>query len=41
VLSANNVFDRDPAFARTELNYDALTGDPLGRTVKLGVQKKF
>ena len=41
VLSANNLFDRDPAFARTELNYDALTGDPLGRTIKLGIQKKF
>lgn len=36
-----NVFDTDPAFARTEINYDALTGDPLGRTFKLGVQKKF
>jgi iron complex outermembrane receptor protein len=36
-----NLFDRDPAFARTDLNYDALTGDPLGRTIKLGVQKKF
>jgi iron complex outermembrane receptor protein len=40
-LAINNVFDQDPSFARTELNYDALTGDPLGRTIKLGIQKKF
>jgi iron complex outermembrane receptor protein len=40
-LAVNNVFDTDPAFARTELNYDPLTGDPLGRTVKIGLQKHF
>jgi iron complex outermembrane receptor protein len=40
-VSVNNIFNRDPPFARTDLNYDALTADPLGRTVKLGVQKKF
>jgi iron complex outermembrane receptor protein len=40
-LTLNNVFDKDPSFARTDLNYDALTGDPLGRTVKVGVQKRF
>ena len=40
-LAVNNVFDQDPPFARTEINYDALTGDPLGLTVKLGLQKKF
>jgi iron complex outermembrane receptor protein len=39
--AVNNVFDQDPAFARTELNYDALTGDPLGRTIKFSVQKHF
>ena len=37
----NNIFDRDPPFARTEISYDALTGDPLGRTIKVGVQKRF
>jgi iron complex outermembrane receptor protein len=37
----NNVFDKDPPFARTEISYDALTGDPLGRTVQIGVQKRF
>jgi iron complex outermembrane receptor protein len=37
----NNVFDLNPPFARTELNYDPLTGDPLGRTFKIGLQKRF
>ncbi len=40
-LSINNLFDAHPPFARTDLNYDALTADPLGRTVKVGVQKTF
>jgi iron complex outermembrane receptor protein len=40
-FAVNNVFDQNPPFARTELNYDALTGDPLGRTIKIGLQKKF
>jgi iron complex outermembrane receptor protein len=39
--TVTNVFDKDPPFARTELNYDPLTGDPLGRAFKVGVQKKF
>jgi len=43
VLTAaiQNIFDKDPPFARTDLNYDALTGDPLGRTIKVGLQAKF
>jgi len=40
-LAINNIFDKDPSFARTDINYDALTGDPLGRTIKLGLEKKF
>jgi iron complex outermembrane receptor protein len=40
-FAINNLFDKDPPFARTDLNYDALTADPLGRTVKLGVRKTF
>ena len=40
-LAISNIFDKDPPFARTDINYDALTGDPLGRTVKLGLQKTF
>ncbi len=40
-LTVNNLFDKDPAFARTEYSYDALTGDPLGRTVKLAMRMRF
>ncbi|MBC2664294.1 TonB-dependent receptor [Novosphingobium flavum] len=40
-LSVNNLFDRDPPFSRQDLNYDAMTGDPLGRTIKLSLQKSF
>jgi iron complex outermembrane receptor protein len=40
-LAVANIFDKDPPFARTDLNYDALTADPIGRTVKVGLQKKF
>jgi hypothetical protein len=39
-VAMNNVFDKDPPLARTDLNDDALTGDPLGRTMKVGVQTK-
>lgn len=39
--SVTNVFDTDPPFARTEQNYDPSTGDPLGRTFKLGAVKTF
>ncbi len=40
-LAIANIFDTDPPFARTDINYDALTADPLGRTVKVGVSKRF
>ena len=40
-LTVTNLLDSDPPFARTEVNYDALTADPLGRTVKIGVRKTF
>lgn len=40
-FTIQNLFDRDPSFARTELNYDALTSSPLGRTFKVGVRKRF
>ena len=40
-FTVNNVFDRDPAFTRTEYSYDALTGDPLGRTYKLAMRARF
>ncbi len=40
-LTVENVLDRDPPFARLELNYDPFTGDPIGRTFKFGIKKKF
>ena len=40
-FSVTNIFDEDPPFARTDLNYDALTADPLGRTFKIGISKTF
>lgn len=36
-----NVFDEDPPFARLDLSYDPFTANPLGRTFKLGVTKRF
>lgn len=36
-----NVFDQEPSYARLDLGYDPFTGDPLGRTYKVGVRKKF
>jgi iron complex outermembrane receptor protein len=41
VLSVNNIFDNDPSFARLDLGYDPFTGNPMGRTYKLSVTKKF
>jgi iron complex outermembrane receptor protein len=40
-LAIDNLFDRDPSFARLDLNYDPFTGNPMGRTVKLYVKKRF
>jgi iron complex outermembrane recepter protein len=40
-LAIQNVFDKDPPFARTELSYEPLTGSPLGRTVQVGLRKRF
>lgn len=39
--SIDNVFDRDPPFARTEINYDAVTHTPMGRTFKIGAKVNF
>ncbi|OYU74285.1 MAG: TonB-dependent receptor, partial [Alphaproteobacteria bacterium PA3] len=36
-----NIMDKDPSFARLELNYDPFTGSPLGRTYKIGLKKAF
>ena len=40
-LSVDNIFDRDPSFARLDLNYDPFTGNPYGRTFKVSARKKF
>ena len=40
-LAITNIFDKDPSYARLDLGYDPFTGDPLGRTYKVGLRKKF
>ena len=39
-ITMNNMFDKDPPFARTDYSYDAFTANPLGRTIKIGVTAK-
>jgi iron complex outermembrane recepter protein len=41
VVSVDNITDEDPPFARLDLGYDPFTHNPLGRTVKLNLTKKF
>ena len=36
-LTMDNLFDKDPPFARTDYSYDAFTANPYGRTIKFGV----
>jgi iron complex outermembrane receptor protein len=40
-VAITNLFDKDPSYARLDLGYDPFTGDPLGRTYKIGLRKKF
>jgi iron complex outermembrane recepter protein len=40
-ISVNNINDKDPPFARLDVNYDPFTHNPLGRTVKLTVSHRF
>ena len=40
-VAITNLFDQDPSYARLDLGYDPFTGDPLGRTYKLSLRKKF
>ena len=40
-VSALNIFDRDPPFARLDYNYDPFTATPLGRNFKVSVSQKF
>jgi len=39
--SVVNVLDEDPPFARLDYSYDPFTANPLGRTYKVGVLKRF
>ncbi len=40
-LTAMNLADQDPPFARLDLNYDPFTASSLGRIFKVGFAKKF
>jgi hypothetical protein len=40
-LTVQNVFDRDPSFERVTASYNSYLESPLGRTYRLGLQKKF
>ncbi|WP_240621516.1 TonB-dependent receptor [Caulobacter zeae] len=40
-VAITNLFDQDPSYARLDLGYDPFTGDPLGRTYKFSLRKKF
>lgn len=40
-LSALNIFDRDPPFARLDQNYDPFTASPLGFTAKIAITQDF
>ena len=39
--TVNNIFDKQPPFARLEYNYDPFTGSALLRTFKVGLSTKF
>jgi iron complex outermembrane receptor protein len=41
VLRLQNIFDKDPSFARVAPGYDPFTGNPLGRTFKVILSKKI
>ncbi|MCA1661641.1 MAG: TonB-dependent receptor plug domain-containing protein [Novosphingobium sp.] len=40
-VSALNIFDKDPPFARLDFNYDPFTASPLGFTAKVAVSQEF
>ncbi len=41
LVGVQNLTDEDPAFARLDLNYDPFTGDPIGRTIRVGLRQRF
>ena len=40
-LTVLNITDRDPSFARLDYSYDPVTGNPVGRQFKIGINQKF
>jgi iron complex outermembrane recepter protein len=40
LIRVQNIFDEDPSFARLGPGYDPFTGNPLGRTFKIGITKR-
>lgn len=40
-FAVTNLLDADPPLARLPEGYDAMTSDPLGRTFRIGLRKKF
>ena len=40
-ISAQNILDEEPPFARLDQNYDPFTSNPLGANVKIGVTQQF
>jgi iron complex outermembrane receptor protein len=40
-VAVENFTDKDPPFARLDLNYDPFTASAFGRTGKIGLRKKF
>lgn len=40
-LAVVNLLDDDPSEARHQLGYDPYIGDPLGRTIEVGIRKTF
>ena len=36
-----NIFDKDPPYIRNEFGYDPRLGNPLGRTIEVGVKYRF
>ncbi|MDO9222079.1 MAG: TonB-dependent receptor [Caulobacter sp.] len=40
-MAVSNVFDEEPPLARVAEGYDAMTSDPLGRTIRTGLRMTF
>lgn len=40
-ISAQNILDEEPPFARLDQNYDPFTANPLGANVKIGISQQF